>query len=330
MSTSNNTVVLDENQLKEKWDQFSTIFQQHFERSTMITAQTMISMLGINNPSQQFEENQEEQKERIILDLGCGAGGGSFLIASQMKENDKLICMDISSKMLNLTKEKLNSFLNNNLNNKRFEFIEGSAEKLPFEDDSIDIIFSNYVLHLVSDPDNMIREVNRVLKKDSGMACFSVWGRSENSPKFTIPRRCLQECNNNSLKGGEEKEELNEEFKNKDFKGWTKIEELNNTTNLRSAFHLSNKEELKNKFKENGNFTKILNWYQIEPMYAVDAEEFAKINIYGNPQIVDLMKRKKFTEEHLNIYKNKIIENVKDLMEESPIYNEVLITLVRK
>ncbi|KAL9652301.1 hypothetical protein ABK040_011959 [Willaertia magna] len=294
MSNNQEVTIPTENQLKLQWDGFSKLFQEFHERSTIITAQTMISMLGINDT--------KSTEQRIILDLGCGAGGGSFLIASQMRENDKLICMDLSSKMLELTKERLQPFINNN---RQIEFVEGSAESLPFSENSIDIIFSNYVLHLVSNPNTMIQEAFRVLKKEGGLWCSSVWGRPENSPKFTIPRKSLMECN---------KEKWN-------------LQELDQiqSGNIRSNFHLSDKEELKNRFKEQVNFEKVINWYQMEPLYTLDAKQFALVNIYGNPQLVKLMESKKFTEEHVKDLVEKIESYAKPIMENTPMHTEMLI-----
>lgn len=51
--------------------------------------------------------------------------------------------------------------------------------------DSFDTYFSSSTLHLVSNPQKMISEAYRILKKN-GKAGFSVWGDSKISKFFTI------------------------------------------------------------------------------------------------------------------------------------------------
>ena len=59
-----------------------------------------------------------------------------------------------------------------------------SGSALPFPDAWFSCYVSNLVLQLIDSPTNQIQEAYRVLKPGSA-ACFTVWGRPENSLMFT-------------------------------------------------------------------------------------------------------------------------------------------------
>ena len=59
-----------------------------------------------------------------------------------------------------------------------------SGSALPFPDAWFSCYVSNLVLQLIDNQTNMISEAYRVLKPGSA-ACFTVWGRRENSVSFT-------------------------------------------------------------------------------------------------------------------------------------------------
>lgn len=46
----------------------------------------------------------------------------------------------------------------------RVQFVEGSGEALPFEDNSFDFVISNFVLHHISKPESLFNEVARVMR----------------------------------------------------------------------------------------------------------------------------------------------------------------------
>jgi len=119
---------------------------------------------------------------------------------------------------------------------------------LPFENASFDKIIGNYILHLVPDPDKMLLESKRVLK-EGGMCAFSVWGRKENSPKFTMNTHLIPKFSS----------EWNIDFKEEVF---------------RSSFHLSDINDLKRRVLQAG-FTRCIAWYQQEILSVTNGEEYA-------------------------------------------------------
>jgi ubiquinone/menaquinone biosynthesis C-methylase UbiE len=98
-----------------------------------------------------------------VLDLGCGAGHVSFLVAPLVAE---VVAYDLSQQMLDVV---ISAAAQRGLDNVSSE--RGAAEQLPFADGSFDFVFSRYSAHHWSDLGLALREVRRVLKP-GGVACF--------------------------------------------------------------------------------------------------------------------------------------------------------------
>lgn len=60
--------------------------------------------------------------------------------------------------------------------------------RLPFASESFDCYISNMSMMIVPDYKKQIRECFRVLKKGS-FACFTVWGRPENTIQMTVIKK---------------------------------------------------------------------------------------------------------------------------------------------
>ncbi|KAN0029434.1 hypothetical protein ACTA71_007561 [Dictyostelium dimigraforme] len=180
--------VFTSEELEEKWNLFSKIFQRYNECTTAPVAFLLITSLGITS---QFGSAQNSCKS--ILEVACGPGAGTKLCLNYKKDSTKFISTDISNEMVQLTKQSLGmTDENDEIPEKNFKIQQCNAEKLPFQDNSFDRYFSNYCLHLVTSPETMLKEAYRVLEK-GGIAAFSVWGRPENSNQFTIIKKMADE-----------------------------------------------------------------------------------------------------------------------------------------
>lgn len=90
-----------------------------------------------------------------LLDIGCGTG--NVLMRINMNEDLSLYGLDISEKMIETAKK--------NLGNKA-ELKVGDSEYLPWEDNSFDVIVCNASFHHYPDPEKVLLEMKRVLKKN--------------------------------------------------------------------------------------------------------------------------------------------------------------------
>jgi len=95
----------------------------------------------------------------VVLDLGSGAGFDAFLAAKRVGKTGRVIGVDMTPEMLAKAQENANKGKYTNV-----EFRLGEIEKLPVEDNSIDVIISNCVINLSPDKESVFKEANRVLK----------------------------------------------------------------------------------------------------------------------------------------------------------------------
>ena len=96
-------------------------------------------------------------KNKKLLDLCCGTGD-IIEILSKQNLNLEITGADFSEKMLNIAKQK---FADDNIH-----FINADATKLPFKNNSFDIITMFFGLRNIENTDGAINEILRVLKSE--------------------------------------------------------------------------------------------------------------------------------------------------------------------
>ena len=109
-------------------------------------------------PNKIYEYLLPKLKNKIVLDLGCGTG--KFL-GKFHKEAIKYYGLDLSNKQLEIAKNKI---IKDNT-----KLLCCSAEEIPLENNSTDIIISTWVLGTILDEvrrKKSLEEMKRVLKKD--------------------------------------------------------------------------------------------------------------------------------------------------------------------
>lgn len=100
-----------------------------------------------------------------VLDIGCGAGNSTSKIS---ETGAKVIGIDFSQKMI----DQANSAYQG------ITFKQSDAENIPLEDNSMDVVIANFVVHHFAEPNKVFKEINRVLKPN-GKFAFAVWGANE-------------------------------------------------------------------------------------------------------------------------------------------------------
>jgi SAM-dependent methyltransferase len=116
--------------------------------------------LGCGNPVAMSEMKAGD----TVLDLGSGAGFDCFLAARRVGDGGKVIGVDMVQEMVEKAQTNAEKYGYENV-----EFKLGDIEKLPVENNSMDIIISNCVINLAPDKDIVFQEACRVLKPGGKM-----------------------------------------------------------------------------------------------------------------------------------------------------------------
>lgn len=113
--------------------------------------------LGCGNPVAIASLKEGE----VVLDLGSGAGFDAFLAARKVGNSGRVIGVDMTPEMVEKAKQNAAQAGYTNT-----EFRLGEIEKLPVEDNSVDVIISNCVINLSPDKESVFKEAFRVLKPE--------------------------------------------------------------------------------------------------------------------------------------------------------------------
>jgi len=166
---------LNEEEFHDSWAESISIddvmVDEFFEACTSPENRIILSHLGDING-------------KTMLEIGCGAGEASVYFA---KKGAIVTASDLSNGMLhvvNLVAEK---------HHVKVKTAQCSADKLPFHENSFDIVYAANILHHVNIFDT-IDEVKRVLK---GGGVFVCWEPLAHNPAINIYRRIATEVRTN-------------------------------------------------------------------------------------------------------------------------------------
>lgn len=95
-----------------------------------------------------------------VLDIAGGTGDLSAKFSKLVGKEGKVVLADINSSMLKVGRDKL---MNNGIAG-NIEFVQADAQKLPFPDNYFDCITIAFGLRNVTDKDEALRSMHRILK----------------------------------------------------------------------------------------------------------------------------------------------------------------------
>ena len=170
-----------------------------------LTQQTICSLLqGFHPPPPTTNHNREIR----FLDVATGPG---FVLSAAVNEaissDDEqqqfhLTGLDITKNFLTLAEHRIKAQLKKAQNPKQIkvDFVEGSAESLPFDDNTVDRICCNFgILHFFK-PNLFLAESYRILRP-GGIISFSCWSPPSRTEGFCIALEAIAEGGNPNIVG---------------------------------------------------------------------------------------------------------------------------------
>ena len=103
--------------------------------------------------------NEIRKRPLKILDVGCGTG---ILDITSVMNGHALISTDLSQERLEILKTTLNKIPES----LKLHLIRADGFRLPFKDQSFDVVISSHVLEHLSNPKEFLGEMSRVIAND--------------------------------------------------------------------------------------------------------------------------------------------------------------------
>jgi len=134
----------------------------------------------------------KDRKRKVILEIGCGSCANLWMIA---REGFTTYGLDLSKEAINLGSKILKEWGINNAN-----LSVGSMTKLPYEDESIDVVVDVLSAYCLDERDFelSVKEINRVLKPGG---CFFSYtpGKKSDAYKNYKPSKLIDKSTLNGI-----------------------------------------------------------------------------------------------------------------------------------
>lgn len=129
------------------------------------------------------------QKGEICVDLGSGRGNDVIRLAEEVGEAGYVYGIDISEGMIAKAKANLEKFEVENA-----KILQAELEKLPLEDNSVNLVISNCTINHASDKSAVWKEVFRILKRGGRFVVSDIYALAPIADEYKNDPIAVAEC----------------------------------------------------------------------------------------------------------------------------------------
>lgn len=125
----------------------------------------------------------------VCVDLGSGRGNDVIRLAEEVGENGFVYGIDISEGMITKAKENLKKFEVGNA-----EILQAELEKLPLEDNRVNLVISNCTINHATDKQAVWNEIYRILKPEGRFVVSDIYATIAIADEFRNDPVAVAEC----------------------------------------------------------------------------------------------------------------------------------------
>jgi SAM-dependent methyltransferase len=120
---------------------------------------------------------------RSALDIGCGGGSQSLMLAQRLSSSARVLGVDISGPMLEVASAKINT---GGTNCAELDFLQADAASQHFDPNSFDLLFSRFGVMFFDDPLAAFTNLRSALTP-GGRLAFSCWQAMKSNEWTWLP-----------------------------------------------------------------------------------------------------------------------------------------------
>lgn len=129
------------------------------------------------------------QTGEVCVDLGSGRGNDVIRLSEEVGETGYVYGIDISEGMIAKAKANLEKFEVENA-----EILNAELEKLPLEDNSVNLVISNCTINHAADKQAVWNEISRILKPDGRFVVSDIYATSHIADEYRNDPTAVAEC----------------------------------------------------------------------------------------------------------------------------------------
>ncbi len=159
----------------DRYDRNAVLYERHWAPVLAPTAARLL-----DRADEFVRAVSRDGRSLDVLDLGTGTGALAIDAAARWP-GAAIVGMDVANGMLDVARRRAEAALGPRASS--LSWRQGDADRLPLSDASVDLVVSSFVLQLVRDRGNALREILRVLRP-GGQLRFVTWiaGRDAFAP----------------------------------------------------------------------------------------------------------------------------------------------------